>query len=311
MEHRAPPVVTDGGTRPARVPPVLLIVVVAAVFLGIAAALLSGAPATPSTFQSTPGAFVTLSQLQIFGWIVIGSVVVWLVYRVVVRIRDPSGSALATQFVAGASVVLLLAVVFVFLARFLSHPAPKPPTGSGAANHTVVPPPPPPGGLPGNVSVGPINAPGWEAYLGLIVLVVVLAAVAIPVSAYLAARRRDAEEEPEPSESERSRAEIASTLAALEADPNADPRALIVALYGRLLASVDERVGGVEARTAREIELLTVHALGLPPDAARELTALFEEARYSPHPISSNDVANARKALRRILGRIDAETRSP
>jgi hypothetical protein len=296
---------------PLRLAPVAGIVVVAAVFLGIAAALLSGAPATPSTFQSSPGTFVSYAQIQIFGWIVIGSVVVWLVYRMVMRIRDPSGAAIANAFVLGWSVVLLVALLFVVLARLVSHPAAKPPGNATGTNQTIVPPPHPPGGPPGNFTLGPINAPGWEAYLGLIVVVVVLVAVAIPVTAYLASRRREEDEKPTTSATERTRAEIASTLAKLEADPNADPRALVVALYGRLLASVDDRVGGVEARTAREIEFESVHSLGLPPEAARELTALFEEARYSPHPISSNDVDRARGALRRILGRIDGEDAPP
>jgi uncharacterized protein DUF4129 len=299
VARRSPP--------PSRIAPISLIVVVAAVLLGVAAALLSGAPPTPSTFQSTPGAFVQYSDLVIFGYVVIGGVVLWVVYRLIQRIRDPSGGQFVSRVASAWALVLALCLVFLVAARLVAHPSPGSSQRPMGNNTTVTHPPPPPVGTPGNFSLGPINAPGWEAYLGLIVLAVIVGAVAIPVSGYYLARRREAKEEsPGPSASERSRAEIAATLATLEADPKADPRALIVALYGRLLSSVEDGVGGVEARTAREIEVAAVTTLGLPKEAARELTRLFEEARYSSHPITPADVDRARAALRRILDRIDA-----
>ncbi|MCI4329513.1 MAG: DUF4129 domain-containing protein, partial [Thermoplasmata archaeon] len=289
---------------------VALVVLVAALLIGVAAALLSGTPPTPPNVPSTTGTFVQYSDLVVFGYVIIGSVVVWIAYRFIQRIRDPSGarmlSPLATVWVS----MFLVFLGFLVIVRFLLHPAAS---GSGrgvpANNSTGMPPPPPPGsGTSGNFTIGPVSAPGWEGYVVVVVVAVLLAAVAIPLSGYLMARRReDRESHPSgPTALERSRAEIAATLSALESDPNADPRALVEALYGRLLSSIDDRVGGVEARTAREIERQAVGTLGLPPTAARDLTALFEEARYSPHPITSAEVGRARQALQRILKQIDA-----
>ncbi|MCI4362613.1 MAG: DUF4129 domain-containing protein [Thermoplasmata archaeon] len=292
-----------------RLSPVALIVIVAAVLLGVAAALLSGAPAAPSAIPSSAGPFVTYGDLIVFAWIVIGSVVAWVVYRLVQRIRDPSGGALMSRFASVWLVAGLIFLGFLVLVRLFVHGVAG---GSGRPvpqnNSTGTPTPPAGGaGTPGNLTAGSLSIPGWEAYVGLIVVAVALAAVAIPVGAYLAARRRESQEaDPGPTPLERSRAEIAAALAALEADPTADPRALVEALYGRLLSSVTDQVGGVEARTPREIERLAVGKLGLPPPAARELTALFEEARYSPHAITPKDVERARSALRRILDRIDS-----
>jgi hypothetical protein len=314
MPRRARSRVADRSAPRLRLSPVALIVVLAAVLLGVGAALLSGAPPTPNAVPSSSGTFVTYNDLIVFAWLVIGGVVVWVVYRLVQRIRDPSGAAMMNRFASVCLMAAMICVGFLVVVRLFVHGSSS--GGGGrpvAQNNSSVGPGPPAGGTaPGNFTAGPISIPGWEAYIGLVVVAVVLAAVAIPVGAYLVARRKEGVEEASgPTPLERSRAEIASTLAALEADPNADPRALVEALYGRLLASLGEQVGRMEAQTPREIERSAVHTLGLPRPAARELTALFEEARYSPHTISSKEVDRARAALRRILDQIDAGRRRP
>jgi hypothetical protein len=304
--------VADRSAPRLRLSPVALIVVLAAVLLGVAAALLSGAPTAPPPVPSSAGTFVTYGDLIVFAWIIIGAVVAWVVYRFVQRMRDPSGGAMMSRFATGALAAGLICVGFLVIVRLFVHTGPSGSSRAVPQNNSTGNPTPPTGSTstPGNFTAGPVHIPGWEAYVGLLVVAVVLALVAVPVGAYLVARRREASEEPSgPTPLDRSRAAIASTLAALEADPNADPRALVEALYGRLLESVRDRVGGVDARTPREIERLAVPALGLPPPAARELTALFEEARYSPHPIGPGDVDRARRALRGILDRIDAGRR--
>lgn len=311
MGTRAAPTVAPTPPPRPRRSPLALVVLLAALLIGVAAALLSGAPPTAPGVPNTPGAFVHYSDLVVFGWVVIGSVVAWIGYRVVQRIRDPSGAQTMAPIVVVWVTMFVVFVGFLLLVRFLVHPKPMGPGSGPVSNNTTVPPPAPAGGA-GTFAIGPVSAPGWEGYLVVLVVAVVLAAVAIPLTGYLVARRQEAREAETtgPSARERSRAAIAATLNALEADPNADPRALVEALYGRLLSSVDPHVGGVEARTAREIERLSVGALGLPPPAARELTALFEEARYSPHRITATEVDRARTALRRILERIDAGGRS-
>ena len=78
---------------------------------------------------------------------------------------------------------------------------------------------------------------------------------------------------------------------------DAEIRARIVELYSQLLRSVTPGLGDLGARTPREIEALGVKRLGFRPGTARELTWLFEEARYSTHPISRQSLERARFAL--------------
>ncbi|MCI4363090.1 MAG: DUF4129 domain-containing protein [Thermoplasmata archaeon] len=78
-------------------------------------------------------------------------------------------------------------------------------------------------------------------------------------------------------------------------------RARIFELYGALLAAVAPALGELRARTPREVEWLSVRYLGLTPGTARNLTALFEEARYSSHAIRPEALPSARLALQELL----------
>jgi hypothetical protein len=288
---------------------VAVAVVLAAVFFGVAAALLSGAPPTPTHLPSSQGTFINYGDLVIFSWLIIGAVAAWIVYRIILRVRSPGGGPL-NSFVVVWFVILLLVLGFIVAVHVFGPKVPAPNGGplNRTGNSTA-----PPGGTPvnttpngsvGNFTIGSHTFPGWSAYVLVLGVAAVSAIVALQVARSLGARAKP-EGDGTPDDSEAARAAIVETLAKLESDPNADPRALVVALYGRLLATVDAHLVDTSARTAREIERTAVDRWRLPLEAARDLTRLFEEARYSPHSIGRAETERARAALQKILDVID------
>jgi hypothetical protein len=92
-----------------------------------------------------------------------------------------------------------------------------------------------------------------------------------------------------------------------------DPRMRIINSYQSMI----QRAQGVGTtvtsdQTARELEGVIRKLLGVNNRAIRELTDLFEEARYSLHPITENDAERAQQCLldisRQMDRRLDVET---
>ena len=81
----------------------------------------------------------------------------------------------------------------------------------------------------------------------------------------------------------------------------ADVRAAILACYARFCALLGTRgIGSQEALTARELEEFAVRHLAVSPASSDALTSLFEEARYSEHPLGEADRDRAMRSLERI-----------
>ncbi len=88
-----------------------------------------------------------------------------------------------------------------------------------------------------------------------------------------------------------------------EIELGTDARGAVLRCFRTFCALLGRRgVVGQEALTPRELEVLAVHRLGVSGDAARELTSLFEEARYSVHPVDEEDRVRALRSLERIRG---------
>lgn len=306
---RPPPstAVADRRIDPERFRNLAGVFLLAALLFGMAAALLAASPPAPARFVSSPGFFLTYGDLEILSAIVVGGFAAWFVYRVILRLRDPAGSDYFRRPAVVFLVALLICVAFIGIVRAL------PPHGEstgGGRNNTTGPTnmtTPPPGGLPPSVSIGSTSVPGWGIYVAVLAGVALVAVVAVPI--WLASRARGEVDVPGRSRAalvRQAREEIAATLARLESDPNADPRALIEALYAKLLGTLEPKVEHLGPKTAREVEALAVAQLSLPRAAARELTDVFEEARYSTHPVTRNDADRARSALGRILAALDA-----
>ena len=86
-----------------------------------------------------------------------------------------------------------------------------------------------------------------------------------------------------------------------------DPRAAVVACYGRLQRLA--RWSGAEVRacdTANEVlDALTRRSSAVAPEAAR-LVALFQRARFSPHPVGESERRLALEALAGVRARLGA-----
>jgi hypothetical protein len=143
-----------------------------------------------------------------------------------------------------------------------------------------------------------------------ILLVALVAGAAILLATYgsrwLAARREVADDEPFGSR----RAEVAAVLAAVDAAEEglrseSDPRAAVLAAYAAMAHHLARGLGrrGSSARrsdTATELLDRSVE-VGLVGDAAaRTLTDLFREARFSQHPMDESARTRAEVCLREV-----------
>ena len=297
MARRRPP--PSAATR------ALALVLLVAVGIGGTAALLPSATrvAAPTGPTALPGVSAVA-----FLWGSAGLLLVLIGYFVVARLR--SGRAYTPLgIVVPFLVAFLVAIAFLIAVRYLvpsPPPGPEPiagntTTGSGTGttpatnttNNTTL----------GRGSIVP-GAPPWIDY------VLLGGAVAIAVLLFAIPRWRESREDAPPPPDEvraRAAARLREALSALDGGTDADPRAVVIALYARLLGEIEARTPGLEARTPREIERVTVDRLGVPRAAARTLTAVFEEARYSSHPLPPASVERARSALRAALAGLGAE----
>jgi len=190
------------------------------------------------------------------------------------------------------------------LARsYVGAPIPTSPTpGSPPANNStgVSSHPTGPSGANGSSgSPGGIRFPPWIGFVAVAVIALVVVAVVLPgVRSVLAGRG------PPPDDGESARAAARAARRALAGAVDAlgegrDPRAVIIALYGELLGRIVPMVGSVDPETPEEIRALHLVRLGISPMASESLTRLFEEARYSTHPLGPDAADRATEVIRR------------
>jgi len=91
---------------------------------------------------------------------------------------------------------------------------------------------------------------------------------------------------------------VEDALHILKAQPDADPRTRIINCYQRMVQAAQRLGASVTSdQTARELEAAIRMMLGIKGSSMRELTDLFEEARYSLHPITEDDAEQAQHCL--------------
>ena len=109
------------------------------------------------------------------------------------------------------------------------------------------------------------------------------------------------------------RAEATAARAAVDAaigalDAEADPRRAVIAAYGAMRRTLGEHgVARLPTEAPREYLQRVLVASQANEREARTLTGLFEEARYSAHPIPERLREVALAALRSLQGRLRAE----
>ena len=294
-------------TSPAapRVSWVLLVVVVAALAVGAAASILVGTSSAPAPSSApTPLIFLPpwLIAIASFGIIafVIGSLVL---------LRMSGGPALSMQRTTVTALATVLAalvfLVVVHLLGFGTSPAGTNNTSGHGGGGTT---PPPSGGH--NVTTGSggvftwAGVPPWLPFVILAAVVLLAVVVAVPGLREYLAGRRGAAARPIRSAEEAAVRE-ALTQASTDFRRGADPRAVILALYAALLERLEPMVVGLDSRTPEEIRAVHLEHLGVRPGPARTLTRLFEEARYSSHPMGAEESERAAEAVRAALDDLD------
>ncbi|GAD84596.1 DUF4129 domain-containing protein [Nocardia asteroides NBRC 15531] len=210
----------------------------------------------------------------------------------------------------GPIVVAVIALVFAggVTALFLL-PGAKPmrpasetlPEGSGPVPTPVDAPAPDPG-------TGPAELTGTALLIGaaLAVVLIVIALLGLVVVA-VAARREPAPvapaaPEPEPSDVDSLTRAAEMGLAAMNA-PGQDPRTAIIACYVAMERglSSDNAARPLASDTPMEVLARAFESGVLHDASARELVALFEEARFSPHSMLEWQRMRAEQLLRIVL----------
>ncbi|MCI4319609.1 MAG: DUF4129 domain-containing protein [Thermoplasmata archaeon] len=292
---------TPGSPRPAAASrAIFALLILAPVVLGVGAALLVGPlPASRLAVAPTPAhTSVELVGLAVTGILLI--VVAAVILPILFGQRRSYGPRVLTTVLA-----YFVVAIIILIGLHLVAPG-SPPSGAGSTQNGTTPPPPPAGNRT-NLSLGfpgGILLPGWVFFLILAVVAVALGAVTVP----LGIRRREVRlAVPERPRSDERRSALEEAIVEFD-ESTLVPRERIILVYRRLLQRVGPRAGDLDRMTAREIEAVCRNALGIRASSAHELTALFEEARYSDHEIAETMVVRARAALAAALEDLDRST---
>jgi Domain of unknown function (DUF4129) len=156
------------------------------------------------------------------------------------------------------------------------------------------------GPTPGHQGPGGFTLPSWLPWT---VLGIVLAAIAVVIAVLLLRGRR-----PTGAASDDLAAEAAVEAAIGALDSDLDPRRAVIAAYDAMQRSLGEH-GFARSPAEAPREYLQRVLLGnrAGERESTTLTGLFEEARYSSHPISEHVREVALGALRSLQGRLRAE----
>lgn len=173
-----------------------------------------------------------------------------------------------------------------------AHTAPRVYGGGGPAR------PPTATSAPRSVGTG-FALPAWLPWTVLAIVVVAIAAGVL-----LLVRRR-APPADEPSERSAARAAVQAAIGAL--DTTADPRRAVIAAYVAMQGTLAEHgVARSPAEAPREYLRRVLVASSATEREARTLTGLFEEARFSTHPIPERVRELALSALASLRARLQA-----
>lgn len=285
--------------------PALLALIAAAIAFGAAASLLaSKAPVFQPTSQQTVG-----PSLPAYAWglLFLSPLLVGTGAIILRRVRE-FHARLPRQVLTFGAVILVLAITFIVFAHATAGS-----TGSLGTSS----PPPPPGGSSNNSNPGPpsdggprlLDPTSWGLPPWLPLVVVAIAALIVVAFVVPSlANRIGRGGVPAEVTDDRAAAQAALSEAATRLDGASDPRSVIIDLYRRLLGRVTPLAGDLDPSTPEEIRDEHLLPMGVRADAADQLTRLFEEARYSSHPMGVDATHRALEAIRAAeadLGRVE------
>jgi hypothetical protein len=105
-------------------------------------------------------------------------------------------------------------------------------------------------------------------------------------------------------------AAVQDAIRIMETENQTDPRTKIIVCYQRMMRAVQQLGTPITSdQTARELERAIRKILVLKGPAVGELTGLFEEARYSLHPITEEDAESAHLCLLSIAEEMNIQPR--
>ncbi len=286
------------GVRPAPVQgssTVLLVLIAFALATGAAASLLVGAGSEPAPIPAPSHGLIVPAHALALGLLVLfAAVAAFLVFY-----RLSGGSAaVPSRSIVTFLVAVLVACGFVLLFGFVGpcSTVQNGTNGTSSGNNGSYP--PPPNGTNGTFAGGTfsfLSLPPWAGFVVLAGLVALVALVAVP-ALYRHATLRSAEGRAD-AEAERAAARDAVVRASRGLALGVDPREVIEGLYAELLQRLAPFVDGIDPATPEEIRSRHLLRLGIRPDVAGVLTRLFEESRYSSHPLGPATVDRARWAM--------------
>ena len=294
----------DPWVRPGRGRFALLLLLGVAVAVGLVATFVAGsAPAVPRA----PGTGEVAVDLpaQVWGLLYLSPLIAGFGVLLIRRLTE--GSVAGTGVAVGTVVLLILLLLFIYVfSRAGSfHQGTitiAPGSGGGSSSSGYTPPISNNSSSAKNGTAVPgtfvLTIPASALFLGIAGLVACVVALAFPGVISRLVDRRPPRARPAPLA--RSRVELALEDAGAAIDRGEDPREAVVRLYNRLLAEIAPRVGDVAPLTADEIRLHALAGLGVEAAASETLTRLFEEARYSTHPIGPSDAGRFRDAIRQV-----------
>ncbi|MGA8542653.1 MAG: DUF4129 domain-containing protein [Thermoplasmata archaeon] len=285
---------------------VLLVVVAFALAVGAAASLIAGAATAPAFHSGPiPGLFLSENQLALLfvvGLVVFVGIAIW--------VYTDSRHAIPGRAAVGVIAIILVIVLFIALFHVLASSGVL--NTTTPTNSTGTPPPNNTSTGVNNTSRGNVSTPGatlglpqtppWLPFAGIAVAALVAVAVLFPL---LWRRSEMASRGPRVNPVDVSHAQGAFEAAARELDAGAEPRQVVIRLYATLLERVAPIVGGVDRDTPEEIRVQYLVHLGIRADAASTLTRLFEEARYSSHPMGPDAAASAQEAILQARSDLD------
>lgn len=288
------------GGRPSVV---LLVVLLAALAVGAAASLLIGAATSSWNPPTTPNELIVPNGVVMFAILgAVGALVLVLVLAMVWN-RGRVRSTFTGRWAVKILMVILIGILFVVAARVYSGGGPLPtgavPLGVNSTGNSSEILPPTQSNATNATPAAPLEpflipgVPGWVPYVLVIGVIVVVAVIAVPwIEDRRLARHPDLDRYRAPTQVQRVLEEAAGELA-----EGRDARDVIIRLYGKLLSRLRPVVGSVDPHTPEEIRTLHLERLGIRHGAAERLTRLFEEARYSSHPLGEGTLAEARSAI--------------
>lgn len=279
-----------------------------ALAVGGAAALLTAAATAPTTPSTSPS-LLRLSETA-FEWVLVVGLLGVVAFLIFDRIRQ-GAVAYPTRIFAVAVTVIVILTIYAVAGRVdgggsVTPLVPVGPGSNGTAGDNSSGGGPPTNATAGSFAPFAFSLPGWA----LFALVAIIGIVSIVVAMRVFGARA------------RSQGEVSTTLSDAELrgllvdasdalDSDEEPRVVLIRLYGLLIAHLTPLVGDTDPETAEEIRAGHLVRLGIGAETAREITRLFEEARYSSHPIGPPELARAKAAIHEAIRELDAKDCDP